>query len=144
MTRLLVDTSVVIKWFHEEGESEIAEARAIRDTHLRGDLDAHVLDLAVYEVGNVLGRALRWPAQDIAAQLEDLITIVGSPIAMARSWLRTAAELVEAHRLSYYDASWAASARSLGITLVSADRKLIGAGLAETPSAVAARLNLLS
>jgi hypothetical protein len=46
VTRLLVDTSVLIKWFHEAGESELTHARAIRDPHVRGDLDAHVLDLA--------------------------------------------------------------------------------------------------
>ena len=48
MTRLLIDTSVLIKWFHEDGESELLEARALRDAHVRGELDAHVLDLAVY------------------------------------------------------------------------------------------------
>ncbi len=66
MTGLLVDTSVLIKWFHSDGESELAEARAIRDAHVRGVVDAYVLDLALYEVGNVLTRALdgrrsRWP-----------------------------------------------------------------------------------
>ncbi len=29
MTHVLVDTSVLIKWFHEEGEPELVEARAI-------------------------------------------------------------------------------------------------------------------
>jgi len=62
VTRLLIDRSVLIKWFHSAGESEVVEARAIRDAHVRGDLDAHVLDLAIYEVGNVLAPALKWTA----------------------------------------------------------------------------------
>lgn len=142
MTRVLIDTSVLIKWFHDEGESEFAEARAIRDAHIRGDLDAHVLDLAIYEVGNVLTRALTWPASDVGDQLDDLLTIVGSPIVMAPGWLRDAATLAETHALSFYDASWAAAAAALGIRLVSADRRLLTAGLAETPSAVVSRFNL--
>ncbi len=97
MTRLLIDTSVLIKWFHDEGESELAEARAIRDAHIRGDLDAHVLDLAIYEVGNVLTRALKWTASDVCDQLDDLLAIVGTPIVMAQSWLRDAAVLAETH-----------------------------------------------
>ncbi|WP_375475700.1 hypothetical protein [uncultured Jatrophihabitans sp.] len=88
MTRLLIDTSVLIKWFHDAGESELAEARAIRGAHIHGDLDAHVLDLAIYEVRNVPARA------------------------------------------------------ALGVSLVSADRKLLAAGLAETPATVNSRLNL--
>lgn len=142
MTSLLVDTSVLIKWFHSEGESELAEARAIRDSHVRGDVDAHVLDLAVYEVGNVLARALRWGADEVAGQLDDLVAIVGSPLVMSHEWLHEAARLAQAHSLSFYDASWAAAAAALKIPLVSADRRLLTAGLAETASDVAGRLRL--
>lgn len=142
MTRLLVDTSVLIKWFHEAGEGEVDEARAIRDAHVRGDVDAHVLDLAVYEVGDVLVRALRWAADDVVDQLDDMLAITGPPIVMTQAWLGDAAALAEANTLSFYEASWAASAAALGIALVSADRRLLNAGLAETPSGAAARLKL--
>jgi predicted nucleic acid-binding protein len=144
MTRLLVDTSVIIKWFHDEGESELAEARALRDAHVRGDLDAYVLDLAIYEIGNVLVRALKWTAADVADQLDDLLALVGPPIVMAQDWLRDAAVLAEMHLLSFYDAGWAATAAGLGVPLVSADRRLLAAGLAESPTAVSSRLNLTS
>lgn len=142
MTRLLVDTSVLIKWFHRTGESELDESRAIREAHVRGDLNAHVLDLAVHEVGNVLARGLRWAADDVADQLDDLIAITGPPIVMAQGWLHDAAALAEEHTLSFYDASWAAAAAALDIPLVSADRRLLAAGLAEPPSDTAARLKL--
>jgi predicted nucleic acid-binding protein len=140
--RLLIDTSVLIKWFHDVGESELAEARAIRDAHVRSELDVHVLDLAIYEVGNVLARALKWTARDVGDQLDDLLEIVGPPLAMSQAWLQEAAVLAERHALSFYDASWAATAAALRIPLVSADRRLLAASLAETPSAVVDRLNL--
>ena len=142
MTRLFIDTSVLIKWFHGAGESELAAARAIRDAHIRGDLVAHVLDLAIYEVGNVLTRELKWSATDVGDQLDDLLTIVGPPITLTQGWLRDAAVLAQQHLLSFYDASWAATAAALGVPLVSADRRLLAAGLAEPPSAVTSRLNL--
>lgn len=142
MTRLLVDTSVLIKWFHDAGESELLAARAIRNAHVREELVAHVLDLAIYEVGNVLVRALRWTAGDVGDQLDDLLEIVGPPLAMPSTWLREAAVLAERHALSFYDASWAATAAALGIPLVSADRRLLAAGLAESPSIAAHRLGL--
>jgi predicted nucleic acid-binding protein len=108
----------------------------------RGDIEAHILDLALYEVGNVLMRALRWEPTDVADQLDDLLTIVGTPIVSAPAWLRRAAELSGVHDLTFYDAAWAAAAQSLDVTLVSADRQLQSAGLAESPASVVRRLSL--
>ena len=142
MTRLLIDTSVLIKWFHSDGESELREARALRAAHIRGDLAAHMLDLASYEIGNVLTRALRWTAADTADQLDDLHAILGPPLIMSPLGLRRAATLASEHTLSFYDASWAAAADESGIALVSADRQLQAAGLAESPREIARRLRL--
>ena len=142
MTTLLVDTSVLVKWFHSEGESDLAEARALRQATQVGDVESRVLDLALYEMGNVLLRALGWGASVVADQLEDLVVICGPPLAMAAAWLRQAAELGQRHRLTYYDASWAAAAEALGISLVSVDAQLLTAGLAESPAAVVRRLRL--
>jgi predicted nucleic acid-binding protein len=142
VTRLLIDTSVLIKWFHSDGESELEQARALRSAHVTGELDVHMLDLAFYEVGNVLTRALRWAATDVADQLDDLSAILGPPLVMTPAWLRHAATLAGIHTLSFYDASWAAAAAELGVQLISADRRLLAAGLAESPSETTIRLNL--
>lgn len=143
MTALLVDTSVLIKWFHSDGESELDGARAIRNGVQRGDLDAVIIDLGLYELGNVLLRALRWPATDIADQLDDVLAVCGTPIAMLPAWLRDAAFLGERYRLTFYDAAWAASARALAVPLVSADSRLLDASLAEAPTAFARRFGLM-
>lgn len=143
MTRLLVDTSVLIKWFHSTGESELVEARALRDAHKVGEVDAHILDLALYETGNVLLRALGWSAREVADQIDDLLQICGPPLQLSAQGLSDAAVLSTRHRLSFYDAAWAAAARGLSIPLVSADRRLVAAGLAESPTMTAERLRLL-
>ncbi|MBA2280375.1 MAG: type II toxin-antitoxin system VapC family toxin [Acidimicrobiia bacterium] len=142
MTRLLVDTSVLIKWFHELGESELDAARALRAAHVADDVDVHILDLALYEVGNVLTRALHWPADDVADQLDDLLAIVGTPVVPSPEWMRDAAGLASQHGLTFYDATWAAAARGLGVTLVSADRELLAARLAESVTDTVHRLAL--
>lgn len=120
MTRLLIDTSVLIKWFHTDGESELEQARALRLAHVSGEIDAHMLDLACYEVGNVLTRALRWPAADVADQLDDLQAVLGPALGVTRVGLRRAAALADVHALSFYDASWGATAAELGVPLISA------------------------
>ncbi|MDQ3738068.1 MAG: hypothetical protein M3337_02740 [Actinomycetota bacterium] len=58
MTDVLVDTSVVVKWFHADGERDVEESRAVLEAHLDGRLGASVLDLTMCELGNVLVGAL--------------------------------------------------------------------------------------
>lgn len=142
MTTFLVDTAVLVKWFHSQGEAEVPEARALRDATVSGEVQARVIDLALYELGNVLLRGLAWRAEDIADQLDDVVTICGSPLAMSLEWFRLAARLGVEHQLTFYDAAWAAAAQALQVPLVSADSQLLGAGLAESPSELVRRLRL--
>jgi predicted nucleic acid-binding protein len=139
---LLVDTSVLLKWFHSEGESEVHAARSLRLAHCEELITVHILDLAVYELGNVLVRSLRWASPDVADQLADLLTICGPPIALDPVWLPDTAALAGEHRLTLYDAGWAAAARARGMPLVSADAQLLAAGLARTASSAARELAL--
>jgi hypothetical protein len=131
----------LIKWFHSDGEHEVPHARAIRTAYTNGQLDVHVLDLAYCELGNVLIRALGWTARDVADQLDDP-TILGPPLMMKAAWFRRAAELAHTSALSFYGAAWVAAARELAVPLISADRELLAAGLAQTPTDIAVRLSL--
>lgn len=137
---LLVDTSVLLKWFHEDGESEVEQARALLRAHRAGQERLLVLDLAAYELGNVLLRPLGLPALVVAAQVRLLLTLCGPLLHMRPSWLDAAADLGERHGLTYYDASWAAAAQALQCPLVSADRLLVRNGLAVTATAATAGL----
>lgn len=140
---MLIDTSVLVKWFHSEGETELGPARALRAAHVSGRAPARVLDLGQYEFGNVLLRRLRLPATRVGEALASLRTVLGEPVAFDHAWVKLAAALGEAHGLTFYDACWAAAARHVGVPLVSADRQLLDAGLAESPTAAATRLGLV-
>jgi predicted nucleic acid-binding protein len=142
LTALLVDSSVLIKWFHREGESEVAEARAILNAHLREEIEARIIELGLYEVGNVLLTSLHWKARDVSDQLGDLISICGTPLFVPIPWLYDAARLSQASRLTFYDAAWAAAARALRVALVSSDKPLQRARLAESPTEFVRRLRL--
>lgn len=124
----LVDTSVVVKWVHTEGESDLEAARRLLTAHRSGTARLLVLDLGVYELGNVLTRALRLPAAVVSQQLDLLHRLCSPFVHPAPSWHTEAARLAERHGLTFYDASWAAAADALGCPLVTADRRLLGAG----------------
>jgi predicted nucleic acid-binding protein len=137
---LLVDTSVAIKWVHEEGEADVDAARRILAAHRAETSRALLLDLAVYEFGNVLVRALRLPASVVIDHLELLRRLCGPFVHPAPSWFADAARLAQRHGLTFYDGSWAAAAQALDCPLVSSDSKLLAAGLAIPPEEAAAHL----
>ncbi len=137
---LLIDTSVILKWFHEEGESEVVEARALLRAQRTGTEQLLVLDLGAYELGNVLLRPLGLPAAAVTQQLTLLRELCGPLVHPRPSWHDAAAHLGERHRLTYYDANWVAAAQALQCPLVSADRRLLSAGLAITATQAAGDL----
>jgi predicted nucleic acid-binding protein len=122
----VVDASVALKWFlplEREPDGELARAAI-------GRLAMRTTELAVHEVGNVLVLHSGWPAERIASALDLLIEICGDPLALTPEDRRLGAELALAHRLTFYDASYAAVARRLGRRLLSADADLTDPGLA--------------
>ena len=133
-TDIVSDANVVLKWFHGEGEEEVAEARALLAGHRDRSVALHVLDLTAYEVGNALlrGRA-HASAEQVATVLEALSEICPA-ITPSQEDLRDAAQLAEQHDLTLYDAAYAAVARRRGAQLATLDRELLRADLGRRPS----------
>lgn len=127
MSEVLVDASAALKWFVEDREDEVDAARRLLAAHRDGVLTASILDLTAYEIGNVLLRALRQPAEAATLTVTGLRRLCAS-IVPTPTEHQLAAVLAAEHRLSYYDASYAAVARSRGMTLVTADRELLAIG----------------
>jgi predicted nucleic acid-binding protein len=132
--RVVVDTSVLLKWFKSDNEAEVSESRLVQDAHRNGLLTAHILDLTLYELGNILLTKLRWSAVRTSDTLDDLLAICDRPLVPARAWRRNAAKLADEHGLSFYDASFAAAAQAMEAQLLSADKKLLAPRLAQTPT----------
>jgi predicted nucleic acid-binding protein len=134
------DASVALKWFHDEGESDVEASRAILTAHTAREALVAVLDLTIYEVGNAL---LRGRAEATAEQVAIVLDALQSTCPVLRpdtSELRLAADLAEQHSLTLYDAAYAAVAMKRDATLVTADADLLRAGLGTPPSDVAATL----
>lgn len=134
------DANLALKWFHSEGEEQVAAARALLEAHKARRVALSVLDLTGYEVGNALlrGRAKATPDQ-VATVLEALAEICPA-ISPSGAQMRLAAYLADRHGLTLYDASYAAVAQDRRATLVTLDRDLLNAGLGIQPRELAARL----
>ncbi|WP_028924564.1 type II toxin-antitoxin system VapC family toxin [Pseudonocardia acaciae] len=130
--RVVVDTSVLLKWFYSDNELEVAESLLVHHAHRTGLLTAHILDLTLYELGNILLRKRHWPADEVADTLDDLLVICGPTLVPPPEWRRNATALSAEYGLSFYDASFVSAARALEAPLLSADKKLLDPGLAQS------------
>jgi predicted nucleic acid-binding protein len=134
------DANVALKWFHAEGEEEVAEARALLDAHKERTLALSVLDLTAYEVGNALMRGRAGAGADQVATVLEALAEVCPALRPTPEELRRATQLVAEHDLTLYDAAYAAVAEGRKATLATLDKALLKAGLGTRPSELAARL----
>ena len=121
--KIVVDTSVLIKWFKTRGEDLLQEAKQLLEEIERQRLEVHVPALLLYEVGNILllKTRLGLTALDEAIErLEELPFVVAPP---APPLLRRAVRLGREFGLTFYDASFLALAVELGCPCVTADRQ---------------------
>lgn len=128
MTELVVDASVVLKWFGPETERHSVEARRLRADYEAGRLVAVVPSLLFLELLNVAGRRWQWSEAallELGRSLADLGLEVREPSldAVAR-WV--------ARGLTAYDAAYVALAEAGDLQLVTDDDVIleIAAGVA--------------
>ena len=123
-TRIVVDTSVFIKWFKTRDEELVEEARRLlSDVEVRS-LEVHVPGLLLYEIGNIL---LLKTSLDSAGLEDALHHLASLPLKVAPPiipLLIRAAQLGRALELTFYDASFLALAVELDCLCVTADPRL--------------------
>lgn len=134
------DASVVLKWFHAEGEQEVEPARALLTGQRERTVALHVLDLTPYELGNALLRGRLGVSAERVAAVLDALGEICPRITPTREELGEAAALAEEHALTLYHAAYAAVARSRDAQLVTLDGELLRAGLGRRPSDLVAEL----
>jgi predicted nucleic acid-binding protein len=134
------DANVAVKWFHAEGEQEVAEARALVDAHQARTVALSVLDLTFYEVGNALLRGRAGASAEQVATVLEALGAVCPAVQPEPEERRLAAELAERHDLTLCDAAYAAVAQSREATLATLDQDLLDARLGTRPSELAARI----
>ncbi|MGN6373053.1 MAG: PIN domain-containing protein [Solirubrobacteraceae bacterium] len=121
MRDVVLDASVLLKWFHSQGERNAKQARSIRHQFEAGELRVLAPPLLWLEVMNVAARHWKWPHERLdrlAATLPNLgFELLTADLADIGRWA--------AAGLTAYDAAYVAVADKAGATLVTDDEQIV-------------------
>ncbi|MBI4729124.1 MAG: PIN domain-containing protein [Acidobacteria bacterium] len=123
MIELVLDASVVLKWFAPAEEPRAAEARGFRDRYRAGELMVTAPSLLPLELINVAGRRWGWSREallQLAASLDELeFDMVEAELGAVAAWT--------GQGLTAYDAAYVAVAEERGIPLITDDGRILAA-----------------
>jgi predicted nucleic acid-binding protein len=133
VNELVLDASVVLKWFHRSGERHAEQARSLRAAYERGELLVRATPLLRLELINVAGR--RWHSGQRA-----LMRLAGALDALGFELVEPELHRVArwtASGLTAYDAAYVAVAEAVAVPVVTDDDLIlaVAAGIAEPLSA---------
>jgi predicted nucleic acid-binding protein len=119
--KIVVDTSVLIKWIKTKDEQLLQEARRLLRQVEAKLLDVHVPALLLYEVGNILLLKTDLDTGSLDQAIEDLEALPFIVAPPATPLLKRAARVGKQFNLTFYDASFLALAVELDCPLITAD-----------------------
>jgi len=121
VTEVVLDASVVLKWFHSEGEKNVEAARRLRKRFEAGELRVLAPPLLWLEVLNVAARRWRW-TEDRLARLANSLPELG--FELLEPELSGVARWA-ADGLTAYDAAYVAVAEDVGVELITDDAEFV-------------------
>jgi predicted nucleic acid-binding protein len=117
VTELVLDASVLVKWFRRQGEGHVEEALALRSAFEEGRLLLLAPPLVHLELINLAGRRWNWTEERLLALVRLLkqlgLQLVEPELERVAFWT--------ASGLTAYDAAYVAVAEAAEATLVTAD-----------------------
>jgi predicted nucleic acid-binding protein len=123
VTEAVLDASVLVKWFHPQGEEHVEQARGLRAQFEAGDLQVLAPPLLWLEILNVAARRWSW-TEAMLKQLADSLLKLGFEV--IEPDLSTVA-FWAARGLTAYDAAYVAVAEEADVQLISDDEQILGA-----------------
>jgi len=122
---LVLDASIIAKWFFEEDATD--RALVLLEKHKLGDIKINAPILLLFEFGNTAIKKFREDIDtksEFKQDIQDLLTIDVNFINPDEENLRQTYALAHKYELTFYDATYIATAQNLKCDFVTADKKL--------------------
>ena len=123
MKRLVLDASVVVKWFHDEEYTP--EALMLRDANDRGVCEFLAPALIVYEATNALKKPPNlFSEKEVEDAVESIFSRLTDIVTPDKSGMGKTIRLAFKHKITTYDASYIALAEDEKAVMVTGDKWL--------------------
>ncbi len=123
MKRLVIDSSIIVKWLHQQEERYLDNAdKIIKDVNI-GDAALITSELAKYEIGNALLLSKKVPLKDARVSFESLYLLPIQFVVQSEDEAREAYRIAHENKITYYDASFMALALRQDAILVTDNPK---------------------
>lgn len=119
---MVLDASVILKWFMQEDLSD--KAKSIRKAHLEGRFTIAIPDIAIYEIGNALRYEPEFSPKEVSRAIAELYELDIDIIAPLPYLAAPTATIAYQSEVTFYDAFYLALAKELNLQFVTADEKL--------------------
>ncbi|MEM2922608.1 MAG: type II toxin-antitoxin system VapC family toxin [Candidatus Bathyarchaeia archaeon] len=122
--KVVVDSSVLVKWFVEEDGS--AKALRIRDKYIEGEVEIIVPELVTFETLNALRYKGLFKDSEIKEISEALDAFAFRLYSLKGEYARSAIDIAFKNDITIYDSSYISLAMLENAIFYTADSKLIG------------------
>jgi predicted nucleic acid-binding protein len=119
---IVLDASVIVKWFSEEEYTD--KALEIRERIRMGEESVIVPDLLLYELANAMRYNPSLDANDVRDALASIFDMDMNIITPVPEIINSAIMLAFEYNISIYDAFYIALAKETELTFFTADRRL--------------------
>ncbi len=122
--KIVVDTSVVIKWFKHRDEPFYEQAEELKARYLNGEVEIAVPELIFYELGNVLLLKCELTEEEAVEKIESFWKLLPIAVFLSVEFVKKIMSFSFKYEVTFYDACFAVLARELGCGFITADKKL--------------------
>ena len=119
---IILDASVVVKWFSEEEYTE--KALEIRERIRRGEERVIVPDLLLYELANALNYNPNFNVNDVSYALKSIFDMDLDIVTPLPEIINLAITIAFEYTITVYDAFYIALAKDLRFSFITADARL--------------------
>ncbi len=123
-TKVVLDASVVVKWYNEEDHSK--KALLVRDDYISGKIDLVEPYLLIYEVGNALRYNPEFGQSDVECATKNLLDMQMDLREINVEQIPALLSFAYTYGTTFYDATYVVLSHSEDTKFYTADDKLLG------------------
>lgn len=122
---IIVDTSVVYKWFVDEDEQTTRPARVLRDRYIHGEESVTAPDILLYEIANIIANKARLSEIRLQRAWKSFLELEISVVLPTMTFVGDCLKLSRKYHISVYDAAYIVLAQQKHCLCMTADEKLV-------------------